>query len=218
MHAITPGPQTIDLAKAMRLLRKDERLAPDLKRLPRPLFERKTSHGKPADPFYALTESIVYQQLSGKAAGTIYGRFLTVFPKKKPTPKALLKLSDEAIRATGISSQKLSYLKDLAQRFEDRTIDEKGLETWSDDEVRAHLTAVKGIGRWTADMFLIFYLNRSDILPTGDLGIQKGFKKLFNMKKMPTPERMEKLARAWSPHRTVASRYLWMIQDEPKII
>ena len=213
MDPITPAPQTIDLAKAMRHLRKDARLAPHLKRLPKPIFERKTSHGKAADPFYALTESIVYQQLSGKAAGTIYGRFLTLFPKKKPTPKALLKLTDEAIRATGISSQKLSYLRDLAQKFEDKTINEKGLETWSDEVVRAHLVAVKGIGRWTADMFLIFYLNRSDVLPTGDLGIQKGFMKLFNMKKMPTPERMEKLARAWSPHRTVVSRYLWMIQD-----
>ena len=205
--------ETIDLSKALRHLRKDARFAPYIQKLAKPVIERRTSHGKAADAFYALTESIVYQQLSGKAAGTIYGRFLTLFPKKKPTPKALLKLTDEAIRATGISSQKLSYLRDLAQKFVDKTINEKGLEVWSDDEIRAHLVMIKGIGRWTADMFLIFYLNRSDVLPTGDLGIQKGFMKLFNMKKMPTPERMEKLARAWSPHRTVASRYLWMIQD-----
>lgn len=205
---------TIDLPKALRHLRKDERLALYIKRLPKPVFERKTSHGKAADPFYALTESIVYQQLSGKAAGTIYGRFLKLFRAQKPTPKALLKLSDEAIRATGISSQKLSYLKDLAQKFEDKMINEKGLGIWSDDEIREHLIAVKGIGRWTADMFLIFYLHRSDVLPTGDLGIQNGFMKLFKMRTRPSVEKMEKLARQWSPYRTVASRYLWNIQDE----
>ena len=125
-----------------------------------------------------------------------------------------MKLTDEAIRATGISSQKLSYLKDLAKKFVDKTINEKGLETWSDDEIREHLIAVKGIGRWTADMFLIFYLHRSDVLPTGDLGIQNGFMKLFKMRTRPSVEKMEKLARDWSPYRTVASRYLWNIQDE----
>ena len=206
--------KTIDLPKALRHLNKDERLKPYIKRLAKPVFERKTSHGKASDPFYALCESIVYQQLSDKAAGTIFGRFLTLFRAKRPTPKALLKLTDEAIRATGISSQKLSYLKDLASKFEDKTINEKGLETWSDDEIREHLIAVKGIGRWTADMFLIFYLHRSDVLPTGDLGIQNGFMKLFNMRTRPSVEKMEKLAKGWSPYRTVASRYLWNIQDE----
>jgi len=206
--------QTIDLKKAARHLQKDERLAPFIKKFPHPVFERKTSNGKAADPFYALTESIVYQQLSGKAASTIYGRFLTLFRAKRPTPKALLALPDTDIRNTGISTQKLSYLKDLALKFEDKTINEKGLEVWSDDEIREHLIAVKGIGKWTAEMFLMFYLHRADVLPTGDLGIQKGFKRLFNMRDLPSPEKMEKLAKNWSPYRTVASRYLWMIADE----
>lgn len=208
--------QTIDLTKALRHLRKDAHLGPSIKRFEKPVFERTTSHGTPADPFYALTRSIVYQQLSGKAAGTIYGRFMTLFPAQRPTPKVLLTLSDESIRATGISSQKLSYLRDLALKFEDKTINESGLETWSDDEIRAHLIAVKGIGRWTADMFLMFYLHRADVLPTGDLGIQKGVQKLFSLKSLPTPERMEKLAENWRPWRTVASRYLWNVADEGK--
>lgn len=211
---MSPLIKQIDLGKALRHLRKDARLAPYLARLPRPAFERRMSNGKAADPFYALCESIVYQQLSGKAASTIYGRFLMLFRGKKPTPKALLSLSDMEIRATGISGQKLSYLKDLAQKFADKTINEKGLEEWSDEEIHAHLIAVKGIGRWTADMFLIFYLHRSDVLPTGDLGIQKGFRKLFNMKSLPTAAKMEKLAEAWAPYRSVASRYLWLIADE----
>ena len=112
------------------------------------------------------------------------------------------------------SHQITTLQDDLFSKFEDKTINEKGLEVWSDDEIREHLIAVKGIGKWTAEMFLMFYLHRADVLPTGDLGIQKGFKRLFNMRDLPSPEKMEKLAKNWSPYRTVASRYLWMIADE----
>lgn len=208
--------QTIHLQKALRHLRADEKMAPLIARFPKPEFSRKTSHGKPADPFYALCESIIFQQISGKAGDAIFGKFLTLFRAKHPTPKAFLKLPDSTIRAAGISPQKLSYLRDLAQKFEDKTINQRGLGEWSDEEVRAHLVAVKGIGTWTADMFLMFYLHRMDILPTGDLGIQKGFKILFKLRTLPSPEKMEKLARDWAPYRTVASRYLWNLADEQK--
>ncbi len=202
------------LSLALRHLKKDPHLAPYIKRLPTPTFERKTSRGTAADPFYALCESIVYQQLSGKAAGTIFGRFLALFRGKHPTPRALLNISDEKIRQTGISSQKLSYLRDLAEKFASDSINETLLHEGSDDEIREHLVAVKGIGVWTADMFLMFYLHRPDVLPTGDLGIQKGFKKLFDLRSLPTPEKMRTLSKNWAPYRTIACRYLWLIQDE----
>jgi len=168
---------------------------------------------RPTDPFEALVRSIIYQQLSGKAAGTILGRFLEYFPKRKPTPKAILKLKDAQFRAVGISGQKMEYLRDLAKRFTDGTVVPKKFPKMTDEEIREHLIAVKGIGRWTADMFLMFTLHRPDVLPTGDLGIQKGFQRLFGLKKLPGAKKMETLAKPWAPHRTVASLYLWRIVD-----
>lgn len=211
-----PSIKKIELEKALRYLRKDKRLAPLIKKYPKPTFERATSYGRPVDPFYALCESIIFQQLSGKAADTILGRFLILFCANRPTPKSLLKLSNEKIRSAGVSSQKASYLRDLASKFEDKTINEKGLEKWTDDEVRKHLIMVKGIGPWTIDMFLMFYLHRSDVFPTGDLIIYKNFSKLFKLRNKPSIEKMEKLSAPWSPYRTVASRYLWSMSDEEK--
>ncbi|HET8581257.1 MAG TPA: DNA-3-methyladenine glycosylase [Candidatus Paceibacterota bacterium] len=199
----------IDLASALRHLRKDPHLAPLIKRYPKPVFSRATSHGTPRDPFYALVESIVFQQLSGKAADTILGRLLSSFPRKHPTPKAMLALPEEELRAAGLSHAKAAYLRDLAEKFLDGTINAKGLAEWDDETVRQHLIAVKGIGRWSADMFLMFYLHRPDVLPTGDLAIRKGFQVLFGMRTPPSPARMEALARPWQPYRTVACRYLW---------
>lgn len=198
---------------ALKHLKKDPVLGPHIKKLPAPTFERKTSNGRAIDPFYSLCESIVYQQLSGKAAGTIFGRFLMLFRNNHPTPGALLRLNDEHIRTTGISSQKLSYLRDLAEKFESGYINETLLHTGSDGAIREHLVAVKGIGTWTADMFLMFYLKRPDVLPTGDLGIQKGFKKLFSLRSLPSAKKMLTLAKPWEPYRTLACRYLWLIQD-----
>lgn len=204
------------LPAALRQLQKDAKLAPYIKKFGKPTFERKTSNGKAADPFYALCESIVYQQLSGKAASTIFGRFLALFPGKKPTPKKLLTIPEEKLREAGLSGQKLSYLRDLAEKFASGYINEKLLHEGSDEDIREHLVAVKGIGIWTADMFLMFYLHRPDILPTLDLGIQKGFQRLFNMRSLPTSKKMQQLAKSWAPYRTVACRYLWLIADEAK--
>lgn len=166
------------------------------------------------DAFQALGEAIIYQQLSGKAAATILKRFKALWPKKKfPMPDDMLKMHAKKLRAAGLSNQKASYLKDLAAKFKDGTIDPKKFSRMSDAEIIEHVVAVRGIGEWTAHMFLMFTLNRPDILPTGDLGIRKAFQKLFKLKHPPSPERMEKLAKVWSGHRTLASMYLWRYLD-----
>jgi DNA-3-methyladenine glycosylase II len=169
---------------------------------------------RPKDPFTALARSIIFQQISGKAASAILGRFLALFPGGKPTPAALLKLRTAQLRKAGLSNQKVLYLRDLAKRFLDGTIEPRKFPKMTDEEIREHLLVVKGIGRWTADMFLMFTLHRPDVLPTGDLAIQKGFQKVFNMRALPDAKKMEKLARDWSPHRTVASLYLWRVVDD----
>ena len=166
-------------------------------------------------PFQSLAESIIYQQLSGKAADTICKRFVALFPNKKfPTPEEVLKIKIEKMRSAGISNQKAAYLKDLALKFTDGTIEPRRFSRMSDAEIIEHVTAVKGIGEWTAHMFLMFTLARPDVLPTGDLGIQKGFQKLFRLRAKPTPAKMEKLAKPWAGHRTVAAFYLWRLLDE----
>lgn len=170
----------------------------------------KLNFGPPT--FASLTESIVYQQLAGAAAATIFRRFtdLTGLPL---TPKGVLPLSDEQMRAAGLSKQKLSYIRDLAERVTDGRVRFDHLHQLSDDEVIAELTQVKGIGQWTAQMFLMFSLQRMDVLPTGDLGIQSAMKKLYRKRKLPKPAEMEKIARKWQPYRTIACWYLWRSVD-----
>ncbi|MGH7141135.1 MAG: DNA-3-methyladenine glycosylase family protein [Minisyncoccia bacterium] len=164
--------------------------------------------------FQSLAESIIFQQLSWKAANTILGRFKKLFPKKRfPTPQDVQKISIAKMRSVGLSAQKASYLKDLAEKFQDGTIDPKQFPKMTDQEIIAHVSAVKGIGEWTAQMFLMFTLARPDVLPTGDLGIQKAFQKVFALKKKPNPKQMEKLAACWHGHRTVACFYLWRMMD-----
>ena len=165
--------------------------------------------------FRALAESIIYQQLSGKAATTILSRFIKLFPHKKfPTPEDVLKIKIEKLRSAGLSNQKANYLKDLAKKCIDGTVPQHGFHTMADEEVIVHVTKVKGIGEWTAQMFLMSTLGRPDVLPTGDLGLQKGFKKLFNLKNLPTPAQMQRLSKNWAGHRTLACFYLWRLLDE----
>lgn len=165
--------------------------------------------------FRSLAESIIYQQLSGKAAATILKRFIALYPGTRfPTPADVLHTSDARLRTAGLSAQKAAYLKDLARKCTDGTIDPKRFSRMSDAEIVAHVTAVKGIGQWTAHMFLMFTLGRPDVLPTGDLGIQKGFQKVFALRKRPSPAQMERLATQWAGHRTVACFYLWRLLDE----
>jgi DNA-3-methyladenine glycosylase II len=177
-----------------------------------PLRHRRPHKG---GAFQSLAEAIIYQQLSGKAAATILKRFIALFPGNRfPAPADVLQIKTEKLRSAGLSGQKASYLKDLAQKFTDGTISPTKFRIMTDDEIIAHVTAVRGIGEWTAHMFLMFTLARPDVLATGDLGIQKGFKKLFNLKTLPAPEHMRTLAKLWSGHRTVACMYLWRLVDE----
>jgi 3-methyladenine DNA glycosylase/8-oxoguanine DNA glycosylase len=166
--------------------------------------------------FDSLLRAIVYQQISGKAAASILARVEALFPAAKPTPALLLKMPDAKLRGAGLSGQKTSYVKDLAKKCLDGTIDEKRFPRMSSEEIIEHLVQVKGIGVWTAQMLLIFTLHRPDILPTGDLGIQKGFRALYRLRSLPDKKRMEKLAKPWREHASAASWYLWHIADSAK--
>lgn len=201
---------TLDVPLAVRHLKRDPRLAPLIALHGHPPFEPESN------AFKALTESIIYQQLSGKAAGVIYGRFLGLFPQRRfPSPARLLSIPQPQLRSVGLSNQKASYLLDLAAKFTDGTIQPKRFPEMSNEEISEHLIQVKGIGQWTADMFLMFALNRPDVLPVGDLGIRNGFKKLYGLRKTPSPERMAALAEAWRPYRTAAAWYLWRVLETP---
>jgi DNA-3-methyladenine glycosylase II len=162
--------------------------------------------------FHSLAEAIVYQQLNGKAAVTIFKRFAAVAGEPL-TPDGILKLSPEQLRGVGLSKQKSSYLRDMAERAQRDQLDFTRLLNLSDDEVIGHLTQVKGVGVWTAHMFLMFTLRRPNVLPTGDFGIRMAIKKQYNKRKLPTPEVMEKIARPWEPYRSVACWYLWRSLD-----
>lgn len=199
------------ISKALYHLKKGSHLKGLIARYPEPEFNRGQ---KGLSAFQALIRAIVFQQLSGKAAATILNRFLIIYDKKFPTPEELLKTPKAKIRSAGISSQKASYLRDLAEKFLDGTVNPKRFKTMTDEQIYEHVVQVKGIGPWTTDMFLMFTLGRPDILPTGDLGIQKGMQKLFKLKELPTPEKMRSLAEPWKPYRTVACWYLWRLADE----
>jgi len=187
--------------------------------------------------FHSLAEAIVYQQLNGKAAVTIFNRFAALAGEPL-TPEGILKLSDEQLRSVGLSKQKSAYLKDLAAKTAGGLLDFKQLPEQSDEDVIAHLTQVKGIGVWTAQMFLMFTLKRENVLPTGDFGVRMAMYKHYLDRqrakaaknasagkksaakkgpkrkiKLPTPEQMEKIARSWEPYRSVACWYLWKSLD-----
>jgi len=162
--------------------------------------------------FHSLAESILYQQLNGKAAATIFDRF-TAAAGDPLTPKGILKLSDAEMRAIGLSRQKTSYLRDLSEKTAAGLLEFERLPELSEEDVIAHLTQVKGIGVWTAHMFLMFTLRRPDILPTGDYGIQAAIKKHYKKRKWPKPSVMEKIAKPWAPYRSIACWYLWRSLD-----
>jgi DNA-3-methyladenine glycosylase II len=163
----------------------------------------------PREPFEALCMAIASQQLSIKAADTIFGRFCDLFPKRKPTPDRVMTLTDDQIRAVGFSRPKVAFIKDLAARVLDGRLDLKGLKKHPDDEVMRQLVAVKGIGRWTAEIFLMFRLGRPDILPADDLGLMNAVHRAYRLRKRPDPKKLRKMSELWSPHRSVAAWYLW---------
>lgn len=162
-------------------------------------------------PYEALFRSIVYQQLSGKAAGTILGRVLALFGDGRyPGPARVLAMPEERMRAAGLSRNKTAAIRDLAARTLDGTVpDRRTASRMSDEALIEHLSAVRGVGRWTAEMLLMFCLGRPDVLPVSDLGIRKGFQLTFGMKRLPAPVTMLRRGARWAPYRTVASWYLW---------
>jgi DNA-3-methyladenine glycosylase II len=159
------------------------------------------------DPFEALVSAVISQQLSTKAADTIRGRVLALIPSL--TPEALLAVPVPDLRAAGLSGQKAAYLRDLAEHVGDGRLDLHRLRQLTDDEVVDAIVAVKGFGRWTAQMFLMFSLHRPDVLPTGDLGIVKGMQIVLGMKRRPSVRTMERAAKPWQPYRSIACWYLW---------
>src|SRR5437762_2221243 len=169
-------------------------------------------------PFDALAESIAYQQLSGKAAATIWSRVRALFPRKKYLdPKVVLATPDEKLRAAGLSRSKVAALKDLAAKTIDGTVPSgRVLAKMSDEEIIERLITVRGIGRWTAEMLLLLDLARPDVWPVHDYGVRKGFAKFFGKRKLPTPKQLLKLGEKWRPYRSVAAWYFWRALDEPK--
>ena len=169
-------------------------------------------------PFDALAESIAYQQLSGKAAATIFGRVRALYPKEKwLDPEKLLATPDERLRAAGLSRAKTAALKDLAAKTIDGTVPSgRALIRMSDDGIVARLTTVRGIGRWTVEMLLLFDLGRPDVWPVDDYGVRKGFAKTFGKRKLPTTKQLMKLGEKWRPYRSFAAWYFWRALDQPE--
>jgi DNA-3-methyladenine glycosylase II len=166
------------------------------------------------DPFTALVEAIVWQQLSTKAAGTIYKRLLALFPNgHHPTPAAIIACADDSMRTAGLSRAKTIYLRDLATKVADGSVALDLLPTLPDDEAVEVMTQVKGIGRWSAEMFLMFRLLRPDVMPVGDLGIVNAIKRQYRLRKTPDSKRMLRIAAPWRPYRSVACWYLWASLD-----
>ena len=178
-----------------------------------PLDHAARRRGRPDDAYGSLVRTIVGQQLSTKAARTIYARLAALFDDRPPTPAELLAAEDEVLREVGLSRQKIGYLRDLAARVRCGELELHALQELTDEEVSREITAVKGLGRWSADMFLIFHLRRPDVLPVGDLGIRRAVERAYGLPGLPDQDTLRSLAGPWRPHRTLASLYLWESLD-----
>jgi DNA-3-methyladenine glycosylase II len=196
----------LDYAHARRHLARRDPVMRDLMRRHGPCGLPSRQH---ADPFKALMQAIMSQQLSTKAAATIGARVMALCGDDGPTAEAVERLSDEQLRAAGLSGQKTRYMRDLSARVLDGSLALTEIESLEDEDVIGALTSVKGIGRWTAEMFLIFRLQRPDVLPVGDLGIVKAVQRNYGMRRVPSPTRLVKLGERWRPYRSVACWYLW---------
>ncbi len=206
------SPAEYDKARTL-LMRRDKVLRAAIKKIgPCGLAERQRR-----DHLSALVGAIVSQQLSTKAAATIFGRFVALFPEGHiPDAHAIHALDDVTLRAVGLSGQKVGYLRDLCTRIADGRLQLDELEALDDELVIERLTAVKGFGRWTAEMFLMFRLHRPDVLPVGDLGIVNAIQRLYGFRTRPDAKKITKLGEAWRPYRSVACWYLWQtLRNEP---
>lgn len=171
------------------------------------------SRSRSGTHFSHVSRSIVYQQLSGKAAATIHGRYLALFGGREPSPDEVLAVKHRALRGVGLSDRKAEYLRGLASDVREGRVPLADIERLDDAAAIEVLTKVRGVGEWTAQMFLMFRLGRPDVLPTLDLGVQTAVKRLYGLRKHPTPERLAKIGARWAPYRTVASWYLWKVVD-----
>jgi DNA-3-methyladenine glycosylase II len=170
---------------------------------------RRRSEERPADAYGALLRAIVGQQLSTKAARTIYGRVLDLFGGRTPSPEQLLEAEEADLRAAGLSGRKVEYIRDLAAHVVSGELELDRLDELSDEEAIAEIIAVRGLGTWTAEMFLIFHLERPDVLSGGDLGIRKAVQIEYGLEEMPGPAQVLEIGKPWRPHRSLASLYLW---------
>jgi len=168
------------------------------------------------DHYEVVVGSIIFQQLAGSAARAILNRFKQLYGGRLPSPREYLSTDVEKLRGSGLSPQKISYIKDLAERLENGTLDLKRLEKLPDEEALNELDSVRGIGRWTAEMFLIFMLGRTDVLPVDDLGLRKAAKKSYKLRKLPTRDRFERLAEKWHPYSSISTLYLWKSMEKPE--
>ena len=169
-----------------------------------------------SNPFRALSRSIIFQQLSGKAAGTIFRRFIGIWgleDEEFPLPAQVLAVSDEELRAAGLSRQKAASVRSLAEHFASGELSLEHFEEWDDEEIIAHLTRVRGVGRWTAEMFLMFHLGRPDVLPVNDVGINRAMMRRYGLSALPKPDEVKRIGEAWRPWATVACWYLWRSED-----
>jgi DNA-3-methyladenine glycosylase II len=170
---------------------------------------KRRSEERPADAYGALLRAIVGQQLSTKAARTIYGRIVELFDGSTPTPEQLLEADETDLRAAGLSGRKVEYVRDLASHVIEGELELDRLGELSDEEATEEIVAVRGLGVWTAEMFLLFHLERPDVLSGGDLGIRKAIQIEYELEEMPTPTRVLEIGEPWRPHRSLASLYLW---------
>jgi DNA-3-methyladenine glycosylase II len=179
-----------------------------------PLDHASRRRGRPDEAYGALVRTIVGQQLSMKAARTIYARLVALFGDSPPTPEEILSADAGVLRTAGLSRQKIGYLRDLARHVRSGELDFASLNSLSDEEVAARIIAVKGLGRWSADMFLMFHLGREDVLPVGDLGIRRAVEKAYWLPELPDADDLRSLAAPWRPQRTLACFYLWKTLDD----
>ena len=203
----------IDYGRARRVLARRD---PVLRDLMRRYGACRLAEAQRSDPFRALCHAIIAQQLSTKAAATIEGRFAALFGGV-PTPAAVAKANDAQLRAVGLSPQKLRYMRDLCAKIEGGSLSLHDLDALADEDVITSLTSVKGIGRWTAEMFLIFRLHRPDVLPVDDLGIVKAVQRAYRLRLAPSAARLTKIGDAWRPYRSVACWYLWASLDNAPV-
>lgn len=197
-------------AGLIHLSKKDRKMARLIKNLPERRMSLHTNH------FEALVKAIIFQQISGSAGDSILKRFKALYGGRVPTPKLFLSTPEKRVRGAGVSPQKYSYLRDLSERIEDGRLELKKFQKMPDADVVRELDEVRGIGRWTAEMFLIFTLGRKDVLPVDDLGLRKALMRAYGLRKLPSEEKFRSTASRWHPYCTIASLYLWSSLDNEK--